>query len=73
MRVAKEAALEGGKGTIIAGAVGPTGEGAGFIDDDKQAELSAAYEEQISAQVRRLSKIFVRRGNCPIQTRESTL
>ena len=31
MQIAKEAAAEGGKGTILAGAVGPSGEGSGAI------------------------------------------
>jgi hypothetical protein len=47
-----QAAAEGGKGTIVAGAVGPTGEGAGFIDDEKGAEIAAAFRTQIHALVK---------------------
>jgi methionine synthase I (cobalamin-dependent) len=46
-----QAAAEGGKGTIVAGAVGPTGEGAGFIDDEKGAEIAAAFRTQVQALV----------------------
>ncbi len=35
----------------MAGAVGPTGEGAGFIDDEKGAEIAAAFRTQIQALV----------------------
>ena len=44
-----QAAAESGKGTIVAGAVGPTGEGAGFIDDDKAAEIADAFRTQLKA------------------------
>lgn len=36
---------------FVAGSIGPTGEAFGFIDDDKAAELTAAFEEQIAALV----------------------
>ncbi|EKX53845.1 hypothetical protein GUITHDRAFT_100810 [Guillardia theta CCMP2712] len=51
VKIAQEAVAESGKGTIIAGAVGPTGEGTGFIDDDKAKEIALAYEVQIKAMV----------------------
>lgn len=43
VRLARTAA----DGAWVAGAVGPTGEGLGVMSDDKQAEVQAAYEEQI--------------------------
>ena len=39
VEIAKEAVAESGKGAWVAGAVGPTGEGAGFLDDDKAEEI----------------------------------
>ena len=47
----KQAASECGKGTIVAGAVGPTGEGSGFIDEDKCAEIADAFRTQLTALV----------------------
>ena len=35
VRIAREAVAESGRRAWVAGAVGPTGEGAGYIDDDK--------------------------------------
>jgi len=51
VEIAKEAVAESGKGVWVAGAVGPTGEGAGFIDDDKVVEITEAYTVQIKAMV----------------------
>ena len=51
VRIAKEAVAESGRGVWVAGAVGPTGEGAGFLDEDKGAELAAAFAEQIKAMI----------------------
>ena len=39
VKIAQEAVAESGKGAWVAGAVGPTGEGAGFLDDDKAEEI----------------------------------
>lgn len=39
VKIAQEAVAESGKGVWVAGAVGPTGEGAGFLDDDKAEEI----------------------------------
>ena len=49
VKIALEAAADGGKGTIVAGAVGPTGEGTGFIDDEKAKEIEEALAEQVGA------------------------
>jgi len=51
VRIAKEAVAESGKAAWVAGAVGPTGEGAGFIDDDKALEIADALTVQIKAMV----------------------
>lgn len=47
VEIARSAA-KGKPNVFVAGSVGPTGEGLGYIDDDKAALITAALEEQIT-------------------------
>jgi homocysteine S-methyltransferase len=49
VRIAREAA---GGTAFVAGSVGPTGEGTGFLTGDQRQAVAAAFEEQILALVR---------------------
>ena len=59
MRLAREAASEVCHKVWVAGSVGPTGEGRGFLSPEKEEQLRQIFHEQVDEGAKQPSKLTV--------------